>query len=51
MRVNSTRPAAVAGTWYPARRALVRDVDGYVAAVALDDAAGRLDASSRRTPG
>ena len=46
MRVNSTRPAAVAGTWYPAvPGALVRDVDGYLAAV--DPAAiprGRLDA-------
>src|SRR6185436_5122318 len=34
MRVNSTRPAAVAGTWYPAiPGALTRDVDGYVDAV------------------
>src|SRR6187549_811079 len=46
MGVNSTRPAAVAGTWYPAvPGALVRDVDRYLAAV--DPAAiprGRLDA-------
>lgn len=35
MRVNSTRPAAVAGSWYPASPgALTRDVDRYVAAVA-----------------
>ena len=34
MRVNSTRPAAVAGTWYPGiRGALTRDVDGYLDAV------------------
>jgi AmmeMemoRadiSam system protein B len=46
MRVNSTRPAAVAGTWYPASPgALTRDVDGYVAAVAPDVIPrGRLDA-------
>jgi len=46
MRVNSTRPAAVAGTWYPASPgALTRDVDGYVAAVAPDAIPrGRLDA-------
>lgn len=46
MRVNSTRPAAVAGTWYPAiPGALTRDVDGYLAAV--DPGAiprGRLEA-------
>jgi AmmeMemoRadiSam system protein B len=35
MRVNSTRPAAVAGSWYPASAgALTRDVDGYLAGVA-----------------
>ncbi len=34
MRVNSTRPAAVAGTWYPAiPGALAREVDGYLDAV------------------
>ena len=46
MRVNSTRPAAVAGTWYPAvPGALVRDVDGYLAAVDPDAIPrGRLDA-------
>ena len=46
MRVNSTRPAAVAGTWYPAvPGALVREVDGYVAAVDPDAIPpGRLDA-------
>jgi len=37
MRVNSTRPAAVAGTWYPAAPgALTRDVDGYLAAAGYD---------------
>ncbi len=47
MRVNSTRPAAVAGTWYPASRgALTRDVDAYLAAVGPDAAIprGRVDA-------
>jgi MEMO1 family protein len=47
MRVNSTRPAAVAGTWYPAAPgALTRDVDGYLAAAGPDAAIphGRLDA-------
>src|SRR5260221_5731592 len=46
MRVNSTRPAAVAGTWYPASPgALTRDVDGYVAAVDSGlSPRGRLDA-------
>jgi AmmeMemoRadiSam system protein B len=46
MRVNSTRPAAVAGTWYPAvPGALVRDVDGYLAAVDANAVPrGRLDA-------
>jgi AmmeMemoRadiSam system protein B len=47
MRINSTRPAAVAGTWYPAAPgALTRDVDGYVAAVAPPAVVptGRLDA-------
>src|SRR6185503_2960895 len=47
MRVNSTRPAAVAGTWYPAAPgALARDVDGYLAAAGPDAAIpdGRLDA-------
>jgi AmmeMemoRadiSam system protein B len=47
MRVNSTRPAAVAGTWYPAvPGALVRDVDGYLAAAGPDEVMprGRLDA-------
>jgi AmmeMemoRadiSam system protein B len=46
MRVNSTRPAAVAGTWYPASPgALTRDVDGYLAAAAPDAIPrGRLDA-------
>jgi MEMO1 family protein len=35
MRVNSTRPAAVAGTWYPGSAgALTRDVDAYLAGVA-----------------
>jgi AmmeMemoRadiSam system protein B len=46
MRVNSTRPAAVAGTWYPGTQgALTREVDGYLASV--DPGAlptGRLDA-------
>src|SRR5947207_14858301 len=46
MRVNSTRPAAVAGTWYPAvPGALVRDVDAYLAAVDPEAIPrGRLDA-------
>lgn len=46
MRVNSTRPAAVAGTWYPAiPGALVRDVEGYLAAAGPDAIPrGRLDA-------
>jgi AmmeMemoRadiSam system protein B len=47
MRVNSTRPAAVAGTWYPAvPGALARDVDGYLAAAGPDSAIphGRLAA-------
>src|SRR5215210_1397014 len=46
MRVNSTRPAAVAGTWYPAvPGALTRDVDGYLDAVdAVAIPRGRLDA-------
>jgi predicted class III extradiol MEMO1 family dioxygenase len=46
MRVNSTRPAAVAGTWYPAvPAALVRDVDGYLASVDQEAMPrGRLDA-------
>jgi AmmeMemoRadiSam system protein B len=35
MRVNSTRPAAVAGTWYPGSAgARTRDVDAYLAGVA-----------------
>ena len=35
MGVNSTRPAAVAGTWYPGSAgALTRDVDAYLARVA-----------------
>jgi AmmeMemoRadiSam system protein B len=46
MATDSIRPAAVAGTWYPASAgALARDVDGYLAAV--DDGAlprGRVDA-------
>jgi MEMO1 family protein len=34
MAVNSIRPAAVAGTWYPGSRgALARDVDAHLAAV------------------
>lgn len=34
MAVNSIRPAAVAGTWYPGSPgALARDVDGYIAAI------------------
>jgi AmmeMemoRadiSam system protein B len=34
MALNSIRPAAVAGTWYPGSAgALTRDVDGYVAAI------------------
>jgi MEMO1 family protein len=47
MRVNSTRPAAVAGSWYPASPgALARDVDGYLADAAADPATlhGRLAA-------
>jgi MEMO1 family protein len=46
MRVNSTRPAAVAGSWYPASPgALTRDVDGYAAAVPPGAIPrGRLDA-------
>lgn len=47
MRVNSTRPAAVAGAWYPSSPgALMRDVDGYVAAAGPDALIprGRLDA-------
>jgi AmmeMemoRadiSam system protein B len=37
MGVNSTRPAAVAGTWYPAvPGALMRDVDRYLEAVDAD---------------
>jgi AmmeMemoRadiSam system protein B len=48
MHVNSTRPAAVAGTWYPALPgALARDVDGYLAAAGGPDEAiprGRVDA-------
>ena len=34
MAVNSIRPAAVAGTWYPGSRgALAREVDAYLDAV------------------
>jgi AmmeMemoRadiSam system protein B len=46
MHVNSTRPAAVAGSWYPASPgALTRDIDGYVAAVPAGAIPrGRLDA-------
>jgi AmmeMemoRadiSam system protein B len=47
MRVNSTRPAAVAGTWYPGSPgALARDVDEYLAAVGSGAPIprGRLDA-------
>lgn len=46
MGVNSTRPAAVAGTWYSASPgALARDVDGYLAhAAAAPRVRGRLDA-------
>jgi AmmeMemoRadiSam system protein B len=46
MRVNSTRPAAVAGSWYPASPgALTRDVDGYLAAAPAGAMPrGRLDA-------
>ncbi len=47
MRVNSTRPAAVAGTWYPALPgALTLDVDGYVDVAGADDIrlGGRLHA-------
>jgi len=37
MRVNSTRPAAVAGSWYPGSAgALTRDVDAYLGGVADD---------------
>jgi AmmeMemoRadiSam system protein B len=43
---NSIRPAAVAGSWYPATHgALLRDVDGYLAAVPAGAVPrGRLDA-------
>jgi AmmeMemoRadiSam system protein B len=43
---NSIRPAAVAGSWYPGTRgALLRDVDGYLAAVPEDAIPrGRLEA-------
>jgi AmmeMemoRadiSam system protein B len=43
---NSIRPAAVAGSWYPGTHgALLRDVDGYLAAVPQDVVPrGRLDA-------
>jgi predicted class III extradiol MEMO1 family dioxygenase len=47
MGVNSTRAAAVAGTWYPASPgALARDVDRYLAEVPPKEALpkGRLDA-------
>jgi AmmeMemoRadiSam system protein B len=44
MPINSIRPAAVAGTWYPGTPgALSRDVDRYVAA-ADDPPRGRIDA-------
>jgi hypothetical protein len=46
MLINSIRPAAVAGTWYPGTAAaLARDVDGYLAAVpSVTVPRGRLDA-------
>src|SRR5215831_18240847 len=38
MAVNSIRPAAVAGSWYPGvAGALARDVDGYIAAIDSPD--------------
>jgi MEMO1 family protein len=38
MTVNSIRPAAVAGSWYPSSPgALARDVDAYVAAIDPED--------------
>ena len=44
MRINSIRPAAVAGTWYPGTAgALSREVDRYVAE-AHDPPPGRVDA-------
>lgn len=46
MGTDSIRPAAVAGSWYPGTAgALTREVDGYLADVAVDGLpAGRLDA-------
>jgi AmmeMemoRadiSam system protein B len=46
MALDSIRPAAVAGTWYPGTAgALTRDVDAYLADVPADAVpAGRLDA-------
>lgn len=44
MRINSIRPAAVAGTWYPGTAgALTRDVDRYLAD-AVEPPRGRIDA-------
>ena len=44
MAVNSIRPAAVAGSWYPGSPgALARDVDAYVSAVDPPDVIPRGD--------
>jgi len=45
MAINSIRPPAVAGSWYPGiAGALERDVDRYLGAVETDLPRGRLDA-------
>src|SRR3982751_345363 len=45
MAPNSTRPRAVAGTWYPGPAgALARDVDRYISDTDGESPRGRLDA-------
>jgi AmmeMemoRadiSam system protein B len=51
MAVNSIRPAAVAGSWYPGSpRALAREVDAYVAAVDPPDVIPRGDLHAVMAP-
>jgi AmmeMemoRadiSam system protein B len=51
MAVNSIRPAAVAGSWYPASHAaLAREVDGYVEAIDPSDPIPRGDLHAIMAP-
>src|SRR5262249_29226726 len=51
MAVNSIRPAAVAGSWYPASPdALAREVDGYVEAIDPSDPIPRRELHAVMAP-